>query len=110
MSANRRLSWTAALRDISRDRAPPIVLSFNWTAERQPTGDTIWFGREPVDNTLQGSVAAICGTIVARVFIPGTLEQERIGEFPMTPVGHRRAQAAVEAAVREQSQARVSAA
>lgn len=89
-------SWTIEKSKFRNNRTAQTTLTFTWRSERNSFGDTIWFGYD-AEGRHQGSVALIDGKAVARAFTPGTLDSNRLGEFAMSPVGMRQAQAAVEA-------------
>ena len=101
--SRRQLSWTAALVGLRADRTVAKPLALDWSKADDKHGLMIWHGRR--DGQLLGFVNLDGAKHHANVFIPGTIDDFSVGTFPMSPVGLRAAQRAVEAAVLAQAAA-----
>jgi hypothetical protein len=95
----RKLSWSLERSRIQADRTAVQKPTLTWTTDLNSFGDTIHFGRD-ANGTVQGTAFVVSvgktGKIVANAYTPGTMDLVRLGEWPMSPVGLRLAQVAVE--------------
>ena len=99
MSSRRSWSQATFFADCRADRTQRPALTLNWTAETKDGGLPIWFGREPEFNSAQGYVFTDGKQLRAAVYVPGEIVSVVVASFDMSPVGIRRAQEAVEAAL-----------